>query len=133
MNWHGLADAKRHWLRRMQSISREGGNLEIYSKIYSEFSSELAPHESVAANVVRLWFTFYRLGGMWFFWTADYADYADFTRIKFQGCYMRGGTNIIFYFLIHKMQTESVRIFRRIFCKDFEQSDPKYRNAFAYF
>ena len=31
----------------MQSISREGGNLEIYSKIYSEF-------------------TFYRLGGTCF-------------------------------------------------------------------
>ena len=39
MNFHGLADAKR--------LSREGGNLQIYSKIYSQF-------------------TFYRLGGTWF-------------------------------------------------------------------
>ena len=46
MNFHRLADAKR--------LSREGGNLIIYSKIYSVFSSELAPHESVAANVERL-------------------------------------------------------------------------------
>ena len=54
INFHRLAGTKKKNL------------LIIYSKIYSEFSSELAPHESVAANVERLWFTFSRLGGTCF-------------------------------------------------------------------
>ena len=33
------------------------------NKIYSAFSSELTPHESVAANVERLWFPISRQGG----------------------------------------------------------------------
>ena len=57
MNFHRLAGTKKNLLI-------------IHSKIYSVFSSELAPHESVAANVERLWFTFYRLGGTGFFWSA---------------------------------------------------------------
>ena len=71
MNLHRLAGAKRHWLRRMQSISRESGNLIIYSEFTPHLlSTALAENDFLKTAD----FADFRRG----FKTADFADCADF-------------------------------------------------------